>query len=239
VGDVADGGTRPKILVVEDEAHLAEGLLLNLDAEGYAPILARTGREGLERARRGGLDLIVLDVMLPELSGFDVCEELRRSGSRVPILFLTARGRAEDRVRGLELGGDDYLAKPFHLGEFLTRVRALLRRQAWYRESPTTRGPYRFGGNEVDFTTGDYVARDGTRDRLTDKEAGILRLLVERRGEAVPRGQIIERLWGADEQPTARTVDNFVLRLRKRFEEDPARPRHIQTVFGVGYRFVE
>jgi two-component system alkaline phosphatase synthesis response regulator PhoP len=230
---------RPKILVVEDEAHLAEGLMLNLDAEGYEPILARTGREAFERARRGGLDLIVLDVMLPELSGFDVCAELRKAGSRVPILFLTARGRPEDRVRGLELGGDDYLAKPFHLKELLTRVRALLRRQAWYQAAPVEERVLRFGPNEVDFTTGDCRGRDGARDRLTEKEAGILRLLVERRGEAVSRGEIVERLWGPDDPPTARTIDNFVLKLRRRFEDDPARPRWIQTAFGVGYRFVE
>lgn len=229
---------RPKILVVEDEEHLAEGILLNLDAEGYDPILAKTGLDALERARKGGLDLVILDVMLPGLSGFDVCAELRRAGSRVPILFLTAKGRPEDRIRGLELGGDDYLAKPFHLGELLGRVRALLRRQAWYRSAPTE-GPFRFGASEVDFATGDCRGPTGPQDRLTEKEAAILRLLVERRGEAVSRAEIVERIWGPEDPPTARTIDNFILRLRRRFEEDPARPRHIQTAFGVGYRFVE
>jgi two-component system alkaline phosphatase synthesis response regulator PhoP len=228
----------PKILVVEDEEHLAEGILLNLDAEGYQPILARTGPEALERARKGGLDLIILDVMLPGISGFHVCEELRRCGSRVPILFLTAKGRPEDRVRGLDLGGDDYLSKPFHLKELLSRVRALLRRQDWYRAAPVVAGPFFFGGNEVDFATGDFTSRRGERDRLTEKEAAILRLLVERRGEAVSRAEIVDRVWGPGDPPTARTIDNFVLRLRKRFEEDPARPRFLQTVFGIGYRFV-
>lgn len=231
--------SRPKILVAEDEAHLAEGLLLNLDAEGYEPILAKTGRAAFERARKGGIDLILLDVMLPELSGFDVCAELRKAGSRVPILFLTAKGRAEDRVRGLELGGDDYLAKPFHLQELLTRVRALLRRQAWYREAPVAQGVLRFGPNEVDFTTGDCTGKAGARERMTDREAAILKLLVERRGEVVSRAEIVERLWGPEDPPTGRTIDNFVLRLRRRFEDDPARPRWIQTAFGVGYKFVE
>ena len=228
---------RPRILVVEDEEHLAEGILLNLDAEGYEAILARSGHEGFERAAKGDLDLIVLDIMLPGLSGFDVCEQLRKAGSRVPILFLTARGRTEDRVRGLELGGDDYLVKPFHLSEFLSRVKALLRRQAWYREAPWATGPFRFGANEVDFATGECVA-SGARDRLTAKELGILKLLAERRPEAVSRQEIVERIWPPGEVPTQRTIDNFILRLRKRFEADPARPRYIQTVFGVGYRFV-
>ncbi len=228
---------RPKILIVEDEAHLAEGISLNLDAEGYDPIPARTGPEALERWRRGGLDLIVLDVMLPELSGFAVCEAIREAGGKEPILFLTAKGRPEDRVRGLELGGDDYLTKPFHLKEFLLRVRGLLRRRAWSAGPPTPASPVRFGKCEVDFATGDCTERDGTRSRLTEKEAAVLRLLVERVGDPVSRSEIVQRLWPPNEAPTARTVDNFVLRLRKRFEDDPARPRYIQTVFGVGYRF--
>jgi len=237
---------RPKILVVEDEEHLAEGISLNLDAEGYEPILAGSGLAALERVKRGGLDLVILDVMLPELSGFDVCAEIRRSGGKVPILFLTAKGRAEDRCRGLELGGDDYLSKPFHLKELLSRVRALLRRQAWSRETPApapappaSAGPVRFGGHEVDFRTGDCTLRTGERDRLTDKEAAVLRALVEKRGEPVSRGEIVERAWDATgDPPTARTIDNFILRLRRRFEDDPTRPRHILTAFGVGYRFV-
>ncbi len=227
------------ILVVEDEEHLAEGVALNLAAEGYEPIIARTGPAGLECWRRGAVDLIILDVMLPDMSGFSVCEAIRRAGDRVPILFLTARGRAEDRVKGLELGGDDYLTKPFHLKEFLLRVKALLRRRDWAKPGALARaGPIKFGGCEVDFTTGDCVERGGARERLTDKEAAILKLLVESGGEPVARADIMARVWPGDEATTARTIDNFVLRLRKRFEEDPARPVHILTVYGVGYRFV-
>jgi two-component system alkaline phosphatase synthesis response regulator PhoP len=242
-------GARPKILVVEDEEHLAEGISLNLDAEGYEPVLAGDGVAAVERLKRGGIDLVILDVMLPRLSGLDVCAEARRAGVRVPILFLTAKGRPEDRVRGLELGGDDYLAKPFHLKELLSRVRALLRRQSWSRDAAVAApsgasragARVRFGGNEVDFATGDFTARDGAKDRMTEKEAAILRVLVEAAGEPVSRADIVDRAWGPsspDDAPTARTIDNFVVRLRRRFEEDPARPRHILTAFGVGYRFV-
>jgi two-component system alkaline phosphatase synthesis response regulator PhoP len=232
--------TRPRILVVEDEAHLAEGISLNLDAEGYAPVLARNGAEALELYRRGAYDLVILDVMLPEVSGFAVCEEIRRGGGKEPVLFLTAKGRPEDRVRGLDLGGDDYLTKPFHLRELLSRVRALLRRRGWERgaRAEEAAAPVRIGGAEVDFRTGDCVLAGGARERLTDKEAGILRLLVERRGEPVARAEIVERLWPGDDPPTARTIDNFVVRLRKRLEPDPSRPRHLLTVFGVGYKLV-
>jgi DNA-binding response OmpR family regulator len=238
-GAEAKTANRARILVVEDEEHLAEGISLNLDAEGYAPVLARTGPAALERWRRGGIDLIVLDVMLPEMSGFQVCEQIRRAGGRLPILFLTAKGRAEDRVKGLEIGGDDYMTKPFHLKEFLLRVKALLRRQEWARPGVLEQlGKIQFGPCEVDFRTLECVERGGGRDRLTDREAAILRLLIERGGAAVSRAEIMEKLWPAGDAPTARTIDNFVVRLRKRFEEDATRPKLIQTVFGVGYRFV-
>ncbi len=230
----------PRILVVEDEEHLAEGIALNLAAEGYEAEIARTGIAALDRWRRGGIDLIVLDVMLPEASGFTVCEAIREAGGREPILFLTARGRPEDRVRGLEAGGDDYLVKPFYLRELLSRVRALLRRQEWARPPiDPAAGPVRFGeGCEVDFRTGECTERGGARDRLTEKEAAILKILMEARGAAVSRDEIVRRLWPVGEAPTARTIDNFIVRLRRRFEADPARPRHIQTAYGVGYRFV-
>jgi len=232
---------RPRILVVEDEEHLAEGISLNLDAEGYDPILARTGADGLAMWRKGGFDLVVLDVMLPEISGFAVCEEIRRAGGKTPILFLTAKGRPEDRVRGLDLGGDDYVQKPFHLKELLSRVRALLRRSGWEKPGPVTgpgSGQRRIGRVGIDFTTGDVEEVDGNRERLTEKELGILRLLVERPNEPVPRAEIVDRLWPPADPPTARTIDNFIVRLRRRIEEDPSRPRHLLTVFGVGYRFV-
>lgn len=230
------GGQRAHILVVEDEVHLAEGIVLNLEEEGYRVSLESDGLAALERARQGGADLVVLDVMLPSLSGFEVCEALRREGVRVPILFLTARGALEDRVLGLEIGGDDYLVKPFRLQELLVRVRALLRRQGWYQSEPLSGGLFRFGESEVDFVSGRYRAAGGS-GQLTDKELAVLKVLIERRGEPVSRDDIIERCWGPEELPTSRTVDNFVLKLRRRFEADPKHPRHIRTAFGRGYRF--
>ncbi|MHC4391294.1 MAG: response regulator transcription factor [Planctomycetota bacterium] len=228
---------RPKILVVEDEEHIAEGLLLNLDAEGYLPILRTDGMEALERAKKGGLDLIVLDVMLPRLSGFQICRELRRLGVKTPVLFLTAKGRGDDRVKGLDLGADDYLVKPFRLDELLSRVRAILRRERWHREQPfSNEGTVTIGRATVCFRTA-VATVDGEEHRLSPKELSVLRVLVEHRGEAVSRNLILEQCWPSEE-PTTRTIDNFILRLRRRVEHDPQRPEHIQTVFGVGYRFL-
>jgi len=225
-----------RILVVEDEAHLAEGIVLNLEAEGYAVEHRADGLEALAAARAGAHDLLLLDVMLPSLTGFEICEELRAEGCHTPILFLTARGRHEDRVLGLDLGGDDYLAKPFRLEELLSRVRAQLRRRRWQAPAAPQGAPCGIGPRTVDLRTGYGDGPEGPF-RLTDKETGILRVLVEHAGQAVSRDALIERCWGADEMPTRRTIDNFVLRLRKRFEDDPKFPRHLITVFGQGYRF--
>lgn len=231
--------TRPsRILVVEDEENIAEGLLINLEAEGYQVTLAVDGMEALRVARAGAFDLLILDVMLPSLSGFEICEALRKEHSRVPVLFLTARGRTEDRVLGLDLGGDDYLTKPFRLDELLGRVRALLRRQGWYRETQRPDGVVRIGAAEVDFGSGRVRAR-GRDDQLTHKELALLKVLVEKKGETVTRSELIDRCWGPDELPTKRTIDNFILRLRRRLEPDTRFPRHLVTVFGQGYRYVE
>jgi len=225
-----------RILVVEDERHLASGIRENLELEGYAVDVAHDGLAGLEMIRQGGYDLIVLDVMLPGMDGFTLCETLREEGRRVPVLFLTARSTPEDRIRGLESGGDDYLTKPFHLRELLLRVGAILRRRTWYREPPPGGATLEFGGNTVDF--GSYQARgwDGREHALTQKEAMILKALAERAGEVVSREEILEKVWGYDVFPSTRTIDNFIVRLRRRFEPDPESPRHIHTVRGVGYR---
>jgi two-component system alkaline phosphatase synthesis response regulator PhoP len=169
-----------------------------------------------------------------------VCRTLRAQGNNTPVLFLTARGDPADRVRGLEAGGDDYLAKPFHLQEFLLRVRAILRRWDWYRSASATADTavLRFGGNEVDFRAFRARAWNGETQELTEKEAMILKVLAEHKGEIVSREDLLERVWGYDVFPSTRTVDNFILRLRKRFEHDPANPRHFLTVWGVGYRFL-
>ena len=224
----------PRILVVDDEAHLAEGIRENLEAEGYAAEVAHDGMEGLDKIRSRHYDLIVLDVMMPKLNGLEVCEEIRREGLKTPVLFLTVKGDPEDRVRGLEAGGDDYLPKPFHLKELLLRVAAILKRSRWYAETAASR---EFGGNRIDFETYHARAWDGTEHALTHKEAMILKVLSEQDGAIVTREEILDRVWGYEVFPSTRTIDNFIARLRKRFERNPEAPAHIHTVRGVGYRF--
>jgi two-component system alkaline phosphatase synthesis response regulator PhoP len=228
---------KPRLLVVEDEVHLAAGIRENLELEGYEVEVAADGRSGLDRIRRGALDLVLLDVMLPGLDGFTVCEMAREEGLEVPVLFLTARGSADDRIRGLEAGGDDYLPKPFHLKELLLRVSAILRRRTWYGALPQDGAQLHFGGNEIDFRTYRARAWDGQEHALTQKEVMIVKALAERQNEVVGREEILEKVWGYDVFPSTRTIDNFIVRLRRRFERDPESPRHIHTVRGVGYRF--
>ena len=203
-------------------------------------LLAIAGETHLVAFGAHGCALVVLDVMLPGADGLTVCRTLRARGNTTPVLFLTARGDPADRVRGLEAGGDDYLAKPFHLQEFLLRVRAILRRWDWYRSASATADTavLRFGGNEVDFRVFRARAWTGETQELTEKEAMILKVLAEHTGQIVSREDLLERVWGYDVFPSTRTVDNFILRLRKRFEKDPANPRHFLTVWGVGYRFM-
>ena len=224
------------ILVADDEENLARGIAENLLAEGYRVTTVGDGSAALEEILRGGYDLVVLDVMMPGLDGFAVCTEARRQGIVTPILFLTAKSSVDDRIRGLEAGGDDYLPKPFHLRELLLRVRVILRRWSWYAEGPDD-SKLVFGGNEVDFRTFRARAFDGSIHQLTQKEAMILKALAERQGEVVSRDELLEKAWGYELYPSSRTVDNFILRLRKRFEPDPERPRFFHTMRGVGYRF--
>jgi two-component system alkaline phosphatase synthesis response regulator PhoP len=230
----------PTILVVEDDPHLAAGVAENLRAEGYTVHQVGDGGDALTWLRKEHCELVVLDVMLPSMDGLTVCRTLRAEGNNTPVLFLTARGDPQDRIYGLEAGGDDYLAKPFHLHEFLLRVRAILRRWEWYQSasaSPAT-AVLRFGGNEVDFRAFKARSFNGAPQELTEKEAMILKVLAEKPGEIVSREDLLERVWGYDVFPSTRTVDNFILRLRKRFERDPAQPKHFLTVWGVGYRFL-
>ena len=229
-----------RVLVVEDDPHLAAGVVENLGAEGYDVSTAGDGEQALAWLRANPCALILLDVMLPGIDGFAVCRSLREQGNNTPVLFLTARGDPADRVRGLQSGGDDYLAKPFHLQELLLRVRAILRRWDWYRSASSTAATalLSFGGNEVDFRAFRARAWNGEAHELTEKEAMILKVLAEHGGEIVSREDLLEKVWGYDVFPSTRTVDNFILRLRKRFEKDPANPRHFRTVWGVGYRFL-
>ena len=239
-----------RILVVEDDRHLAEGMAENMRAEGYVTDTAHDGRLGLEKAMAGDYDLLVLDVMLPLMDGFMLCKSLREHGRNTPVLFLTARGDPQDRVRGLEAGGDDYLTKPFHLEEFLLRVRAILKRWQWYKNALKGEQAHgqagdqaasevlRFAGNEANFRTFQAHAWDGSVYDLTEKEAMILKVLAENPGEVVTRDDLLEKVWGYEVYPSTRTVDNFILRLRKIFEREPHDPKHFLTVRGVGYRFL-
>ncbi|MFN7982246.1 MAG: response regulator transcription factor [Vicinamibacterales bacterium] len=233
-----------RILIVEDERHLADGLRFNLEAEEHEVELLETGEEALrvltEQPRR--FDLVVLDVMLPGIDGFAVTAELRRLGQYVPVLILTARGRSEDVLSGFGAGADDYLTKPFELPIFLSRVRGLLRRTEWFRlEAANKAAPpltqYAFAGKVIDFEQ--LEVRSGARRLpLTMMEASLLRYFVENEGKPVSRKTILDRVWNVREDTDTRAIDNFIVRLRRYVEDEPAKPRHLQTVRGVGYRFV-
>jgi DNA-binding response OmpR family regulator len=228
-----------RVLVVEDEALLAEGLAYNLEAEGYEVEVLADGRSAAERVQVAPpLDLVILDVMLPGQSGFEVARRTRASGNYVPILMLTAKDDPADVVRGLEEGADDYLTKPFKLDELLVRARALLRRRRWDgargEEGPREE---RFGQVVVHFDRLELESPTGML-RLTPREAGLLRALIDREGHAVGRGELLETVWGLRPDTQTRVVDSFVVRLRRYVEVDPARPKHILSVRGHGYRFV-
>ena len=223
----------PRILIVDDEPEMVRGLEDNLRFEGYQTLSARDGRRGLELATTEAPDLVLLDVMMPGMSGWDVCREIRRRGLDIPVIMLTARGEEADRVQGLELGADDYVSKPFGLRELLARIRAVLRRPGPRQKFEE----FAFGDVRIQLR-GRRVFRGGEEVRLTRKEFDLLRYLVEHQGEVVTRDRLLDEVWGYEHFPTTRTVDTHVLRLRQKFERDPERPRHIVTAHGQGYRFV-
>jgi DNA-binding response OmpR family regulator len=240
-----------RILVVEDEAHLAKGLQFNLEAEKYSVEVVGDGEAALERlTERGGkFDAVVLDVMLPGIDGFAVVAALRKAKNYVPVLILTARGRAEDVLEGFASGADDYLPKPFELPIFLARLQGLLRRSAWHArgqgprataeeaEGASDEGVFSFNGRTIDFGTLE-LRGDGTTIQLTLMEAKLLRHLIRNAGKTVSRKSILEDVWGVREDTDTRAIDNFIVRLRRYLEKDPSKPRHLLTVRGVGYRFV-
>ena len=240
----------PTILIIEDEPTIADILAENLSEEGYDVEVAPDGNAGLQTWRTLAPNLVVLDVMLPYKSGYEVCKVMRDGGDTTPVLFLSAKGQPEDRVQGLLAGGDDYLPKPFHLPEFLLRVQNMLKRQDWGRqaqngqaqngqaqsEHPAEASLY-FGGHEVNFRTWTASLKDGQSEPLGERELGILKLLSERENEVVSRDDILDEVWGDDAFPSSRTVDNFVMRLRKLFEPEPSNPVYFHTVWGVGYKF--
>ena len=229
--------TSPRVLIVEDEQHLAEVLRFNLEAEGYGADVVDTGEAALERLvgdRRRPYDLVVLDVMLPGKDGFAVVAELRAARQFVPVLILTARGRPEDVLKGFGAGADDYLPKPTELAILLARIGGLLRRRDWLRRAQDR---YTFSGITIDFDTLELRASDRTLP-LTLMEANLLRYLVSHEGRAVSRKAMLEQVWGVREDTDTRAIDNFIVRLRRYIEAEPARPRHLLTVRGVGYRFI-
>lgn len=225
-----------RILVVEDEESLRETLILNLELEGYEPVGASHGTDAAALLQGQHFDLVILDIMLPGMSGMELCASIRVSGNKVPILMLTARDSPEDRIEGLRTGADDYLGKPFHLEELLLRIRNLIRRTETDLTEATTVPMLHFGGNTVDFQTFEATTPRGSFT-LTKKECALLRLLSERPGEVVSRAQILQIVWGYDVYPSTRTIDNFILNFRKHFEDDPKEPKHFHSIRGVGYRF--
>jgi DNA-binding response OmpR family regulator len=245
-----------RILVVEDEAHLAEGLRFNLEAEKHSVAVVGDGEAAIERLIERGekFDAVVLDVMLPGIDGFAVVSALRKAKNYVPVLILTARGRAEDVLEGFAAGADDYLPKPFELPIFLARLQGLLRRSAWHARSGTPQeasGPgsqeqaadaseeeaFSFNGRTIDFGTLE-LRGDGATIQLTLMEAKLLRHLIRNSGKTVSRKSLLEDVWGVREDTDTRAIDNFIVRLRRYLEKDPSKPRHLLTVRGVGYRFV-
>ena len=233
-----------RILVVEDEPHLAEGLLFNLQAEGYEVTLAHDGETALELLTQPDWDAVLLDVMLPGRDGFAVTAELRAAGNYVPVLMLTARGRPEDVLGGLEAGADDYLAKPFDLNILLARLHVLLRRMQWQRGAPPPEvaaeqapATYSFDGRTIDFSLLE-LENKGQRIRLTLMEADFLRYLADHPFRIIPRSELLEQVWRVREDTDTRAIDNFVVRLRRYIEDEPANPVYLRTVRGVGYRFL-
>lgn len=225
-----------RILVVEDERHIGEGLAFNLEQEGFRVTLVETGEEALRAFSTDAYALVVLDLMLPGMGGLEVCRRLRQVDPRLPILMLTALAAEEDRVAGLAEGADDYLTKPFSLPEFLLRVKGMLRRSTWYRAAAEVEETYRFGANAVHLERAEAETARG-RISLTELEVKVLRTFFTREGETLTRGELLESVWGVSPEAETRTLDNFIVRLRKYFEEDPSAPVHFCTVRGRGYRF--
>lgn len=236
-----------KILIVEDESHIAEGLKFNLEAEGFATEIAPDGQEALKLffTENKQFDAIVLDVMLPKVGGFEVARRLREAENFTPILMLTARSRPEDVLLGFEAGTDDYLPKPFDLAIFMARLNGLLRRKKWFQtetairgDSPIKNDVFKINGKTIDF--GNLELHSGQETiHITLMEAKLLRHLIENEGKAVSRKEILEEVWGLNEDTDTRAIDNFIVRLRRYLEENPTKPKILKTVRGIGYRFLK
>ena len=226
---------KEKILIIEDEEDLVKGLKLNLADEVYEVDWATDGVEGLRKALEERPDLIILDIMLPKMNGLDICRELRQKNINIPIIMLTAKGEEIDKVLGLEIGADDYMTKPFSIRELLARIKAHLRREK--RERKTVPEVYRFGDVEIDFTHFKVKRKDKDLD-LTSLEIDIMKYFIAHREEVVTREALLDKVWGYEKYPTTRTIDNHILKLRKKIEADPSHPEYILSIYGEGYRFV-
>ncbi|RPE13533.1 DNA-binding response regulator [Chitinophaga lutea] len=231
--------TKASILLVEDEENLQEALKLNLELEGYEVTAADNGTSALKAVKNEYFDLIILDIMLPEMDGLAVCENIRIQNNEVPILFLSAKNSSADRVLGLKKGGDDYMTKPFNLEELLLRVEKLIVKNKKIQDKDSVPNVYRFGNNMIDFAAQECVGKDGKRHELSKKETMLLKLLIENKGEVVTREKILQVVWGYNVYPTTRTIDNFILNFRKYFEQDSRNSQYFHSVRGVGYKFTD
>jgi two-component system alkaline phosphatase synthesis response regulator PhoP len=230
---------KPSILLVEDEENLHEALKLNLELEQYEITSAYTGSEALQKIQSEYFDLIILDVMLPDVDGISITETIRVQNNQVPILILSAKNTSSDRVLGLKKGADDYLTKPFNLEELLLRVQKLIDKNKKMQDKDTVGDTYQFGGHTIDFNAQEALTKEGQRIQLSKKEAMLLKLLFENKNDVVPREKILQTVWGYNVYPTTRTIDNFILNFRKYFEHDSRNPRYFHSVRGVGYKYTE
>ena len=227
------------ILLVEDEENLHEALKLNLELEGYDVTSAFDGAAALKALQAEYFDMLILDVMLPEMDGINVTESVRLNNNEVPILILSAKNSSADRVLGLKKGADDYLTKPFNLEELLLRVKKLIEKNKKLQDKESIGNSYTFGNNTVDFKAQEATKGGGEKIQLSKKETMLLKLLIENKNEVVPREKILQAVWGYNVYPTTRTIDNFILNFRKYFEEDSRNPKYFHSVRGVGYKYSE
>ena len=230
---------KPSVLLVEDEENLHESLKMNFELEGYQVTSAFDGIQAMKAVQNEYFDLIIMDVMIPEVDGFSVTQNIRLTNTEVPILILSAKDSSADRVTGLKKGADDYLTKPFNLEELLLRVQKLIRKNKRLQDKSTVGDTYNFGGNSIDFKAQQATTSKGENIDLSKKEAMLLKLLIENKNEVVPREKILQSVWGYNVYPTTRTIDNFILSFRKYFEEDSRNPKYFHSVRGVGYKYAE
>lgn len=230
---------RPSILLVEDEENLHETLKMNLELEGYEVTSAYDGAAAMKASQNEYFDLIILDVMIPEIDGINVTQNIRLTNDEVPILILSAKNTSSDKILGLKKGADDYMTKPFDLEELLLRIQKLINKSKKIQDKSTIGDTYNFGGNSIDFKAQEAKTLRGEKIQLSKKEVMLLKLLIENKNEVVPREKILQSVWGYNVYPTTRTIDNFILNFRKYFEEDSRTPKFFHSVRGVGYKYTE